>query len=445
MPATRVYIHSLGCPKNDADSAALSRRLRSLGLSTMETPEEATHILLNTCGFIEDAKAESIGAILEATGNFPGKPVLVMGCLVQRYRGELEQGIPEVSGWFGLGELDRLVAELAGGATEEHGFGPGAVGGDDRGERGAVSKESRSYAYVKISDGCDHRCSFCAIPAIKGPYAALPLEAVVEQAEAALAEGARELVLVGQDTAIWRDGSSNLLDLLDRLAGYDTLERVRLLYLQPEHVSAALLEHMAGADKLCRYLDIPFQHVSRRLLRSMRRWGGGEEYLALLDRARQLMPDVSLRSTFIVGFPGESAEDFEELLDFVEEADLHHAGAFLYSPEEGTAAADLRPRVARRVARERLQRLSAILLSRAEVALGALVGSTVEVLIDLAAPGDGPEGTVAVGRTCAQAPDIDGVTYLRGGASGSLRPGQLVRAMVTDLVGVDLMARVDET
>jgi ribosomal protein S12 methylthiotransferase len=452
--AARVHIHTLGCPKNDADSAGLSRRLHAHGISLAARPEQATHVLLNTCGFIEDAKKESIAAILEAVGAFPDKQVLAMGCLVQRYREELAQGIPEVSGWYGLGDTDRLLADLKavgdaarvpGGAT-----GPAVLGGEsgpaeeDAGWATTDLGNRRAFAFVKISDGCDHRCSFCAIPGIKGPYAPMPLSAVLEQTETALALGAREIVLVGQDTAVWRHGGSDLVDLLDRLVGYDEVARVRLLYLQPEHVSEGLLEYMAGQSRMCRYLDIPFQHASRGVLRAMRRAGDAQSYLALLERARAHMPDVSLRSTFIVGFPGETDEEFEELLDFVEAAGLHHAGAFAYSPEEGTPAADLRPRVPARLIRERLGTLSDRILSCSETALGEWVGRRVEVLVEGPAALDGEEGVQAVGRTEGQAPDIDGVAFLTGGAAAGARPGDLVQGQVEDLLGLDLVVEADD-
>lgn len=389
---------------------------------------QATHIVVNTCGFIQDAKEESIAAILEAVSAFPRTPVLVMGCLVERYRAELETGIPEVAGWFGLSETDALITAL--GRTR-----PAAI------TAGLVLPGA--YGYVKISDGCDHLCSFCAIPAIKGPYAALPVKDILAQATSYLDAGARELVLVGQDTAIWRDGHTGLAELVGLLGGDERLWRIRLMYLQPEHVGDDLLELVAEHPKVVPYLDIPFQHASRRLLARMGRKGDAVQYLALLDRARRVMPDVSLRSTFIVGFPGETEADFQALLDFVTEAGFDHAGAFLFSPEEGTAAAHLRPRVRPEVARERLARLSDILVTVSEVRIARLLGTRVEVLVDAVGDIDGPAGVRAVGRTGGQAPEVDGVTYLERSLPPGTARGDRVPALVTGALGYDLVARWD--
>ena len=429
---TRLYIHTLGCPKNDADSEVLARRLRTAGVDLVDDPEGATHVLINTCGFTGEAKEESIGAILGAARDYPAAELSVMGCLVQRYREELESGLPEVSRWYGLGETAALVGALA--STASPAQSPAAD---------PPPRIRRSFAYVKISDGCDHTCSFCAIPGIKGPYAALPLDEIMEQAQAALDAGARELVLVGQDTTIWRGESLDLAGLLDALAADERVRWIRLMYLQPENVDDDLLATLASNDKVVKYLDIPFQHAGGRVLRRMGRAGDSAGYLALLDRARRAMPDVSVRTTFIVGFPGESEADFAALLDFCTAASFDHGGAFVYSPEEGTPAARLRPRVSEAEAHDRLGRLSSVLLSGAEQANTERVGRAVDVMIDALGAEEGPEGVVAVGRTARQAPDVDGVTFLEGDLPDGVGPGDLVRAVVTEAYGYDLVARCD--
>ncbi len=429
---TRLYIHTLGCPKNDADSEVLARRLRTAGVGLVDDPEGATHVLINTCGFTGEAKEESIGAILGAARDYPAAELSVMGCLVQRYREELESGLPEVSRWYGLGETAALVDALA--TTASPAQSPAV---DPR------PRTRRSFAYVKISDGCDHTCSFCAIPVIKGPYAALPLDEIMEQAQAALDAGARELVLVGQDTTIWRGESLDLAGLLDALAADERVRWIRLMYLQPENVDDELLATLASNDKVVKYLDIPFQHAGGRVLRRMGRAGDGAGYLALLDRARRAMPDVSVRTTFIVGFPGESEADFAALLDFCDAASFDHGGAFVYSPEEGTPAARLRPRVSEAEAHDRLGRLSSVLLSLAEEANAERVGRAVDVMIDSLGAEEGPEGVVAVGRMARQAPDVDGVTFLEGDLPPGVGPGDLVRAVVTEAYGYDLVARCE--
>jgi len=428
-----AYIHTLGCPKNEADSQTLAADLAASGVNIVESPETASHILVNTCGFIEDARAESIQAILEALQEFGPAQVLVMGCLVERYREELAAELPEVDGWYGLGDVhalrDRLTAEA----------GSGALRAGSAASASAPQTASRSYAYLKISDGCDHLCSFCAIPQIKGPYHAIPPAEIVANARRSLTQGARELVLVGQDTAIWRDGDVDLPGLVDILAADRRVARVRLMYLQPEHVTADLLEFMAAHDKLCRYLDIPLQHASTSVLRRMGRAGGAESYLALLDKARDLMPDVSVRSTFIVGFPGETDDDVETLIEFIGEAGLEHAGVFAYSAEEGTRAATLPGRVPARVVRDRLTLVAGAISDAAERAVAERVGKMVDVMMDRLGDDDGPEGAFAAGRTCGQAPEVDGLTFLVGEGRRPSAVGEVVRVLLTESIGYDLV------
>lgn len=452
-----VWVVTLGCPKNEADSRAVTRLLRSLGINVTDTPEEAGCILINTCGFIQEAKEESIAAILEACADYPGKQVLVMGCLVERYREELSEGIPEVSGWFGVtagtdyAELVRWLDDSISGRGEEddHCLRVGPYSPRDgvhyRGGCGRLSQEGtpvQSYAYLKISDGCDELCTFCAIPGIKGPYHPLTAAEILREADACLAEGVRELVLVGQDTAVWRDGDLDLAGLIDRLAGDERVRRVRVMYLQPDHVTAGFLEYMASQPKLCRYLDIPFQHSHPDILRAMGRKGSGDEYLALLKQAESLMPDVSVRSTFIVGFPGEEDEHFEHLLDFVEEAGFDYAGGFVYSPEEGTPAVKLRPRIRRAVARERLNRLNTVLEAQSAQKHRQMVGTRLEVLVDSLHPEEWDEGVAAVGRIPGQAPEVDGLTYVEGALPRDCVPGDVLRVTITGTLGYDLSATV---
>lgn len=436
VSSPRVYVHTLGCPKNEADSRAVVRSLAAAGAGVVADPEDATHVLLNTCGFIQEAREESIGAILAACGSYGDKQVLVMGCLVERYRDELEKGIPEVAGWFGLADTTGLGEAVVGPLAipaplvTPAPFRPPAL-------------PAASYAYLKISDGCDEPCSFCAIPAIKGAYHSASAAQILQDASACLAQGARELILVGQDTALWECDGLGLTDLIDLLAADERVRWVRVMYLQPDHVGDAFLQYMAGQPKLCRYLDVPFQHAHPEVLRRMGRRGDGTAYLDLLGRARRLMPDVSVRSTFIVGFPGETEDQFEQLLGFVDEAGFDHAGGFIYSPEEGTSAAALKPRVLRRVARGRLNRLSACLAARAESEHQRLVGSQVAVMIDSVDSEEAGEGMAAVGRMPGQAPDVDGVTYVEGDLPEGIGRGDVVTVTVTAAVGYDLIGMCD--
>lgn len=433
--SVRVYVHTLGCPKNEADSWRLARRLRLAGAELVSDPEEATHILVNTCGFIDAAKEESIEAILEVCDSYPQAAVIAVGCLVQRYGRELQKGIPEVASWFGVLdqlELPKLMASL--GLSGQPGGFPGEK---------APLNLGRSYAYLKISDGCDEPCTFCAIPAIKGPYRAFSAREIIEEAERLVEEGARELVLVGQDTAVWKDGRVDLPKLVELLARDERVSWIRVMYLQPEHVSRSLLERLAAQPKWCRYLDIPFQHSHPVILQAMGRSGERERYLELLRAARRFMPEVAVRSTFIVGFPGEREEHFRHLLEFVEEAMFAYAGGFIYSPQEGTPAAAFRPRVRRSTAVTRLNRLSAVLADCSLRFHQGLIGSRVRVMVDSLDAEDLPEGAIAVGRTMGQAPEVDGVTYLEGRLPGKVKIGEIVEATVTEAVGYDLVAVCD--
>jgi ribosomal protein S12 methylthiotransferase len=443
----RVYLHTLGCPKNEADSRAVARYLAAAGALMETDPANATHILINTCGFIAAAKEESIDAILDACREYADREVLVMGCLVERYQEELQQGIPEVAGWFGL--MDAAAAVTP--AERESGPNPASraftalatrLGLAEERARGSVPTVP-AYSYLKISDGCDQPCTFCAIPAIKGGYHAAGTARILEEAGKCLQGGTRELVLVGQDTTVWEDGGLDLRGLIDLLVADVRVRRVRLMYLQPEHITDALLRYMAEQPKLCRYLDVPFQHVHPEVLRRMGRTGDAAAYLDLLERARRLMPDVSVRSTFIVGFPGETQAQFEALLEFVERAGFDHGGGFVYSPEEGTPAAALRPRVSTGVARSRLNRLNAMLEECAQERLRRLVGSRAMVLVDSVDFDGAEEGISAVGRTCGQAPEVDGVTYIDGDLPEETGPGDEVPVTVRAVIGYDLLGTAD--
>lgn len=452
----QVFIRTLGCPKNEADSRFLVRTLGAADIPVVGDPRQATHIVVNTCGFIREAKEESIAAILETCGEHPDVPVLVVGCLVERYREELAAGIPEVAGWFGLltgpdrGALVRMLIEAQPpsrrkemGDSASDVCTPHARLWGDPAQGTNVLPSRSAFAYLKISDGCDGPCTFCAIPNIKGAYRPLSVEEILSEAQACLAEGARELVLVGQNTACWTNDGLDLAGLLDLLATDDRVSWLRVMYLQPEDVTKEFLEYMARHHKLCPYLDIPFQHSHPEILRRMGRAGDGATYLRLLQEARSLMPDVAVRSAFIVGFPGESEEQFEHLLAFVREAEFDYGGGFIYSPEEGTRAAGFRPRVRRAEAQARLNRLYDALLESSERARRRLVGQRVEVMIDALGPEDSGDEFSAVGRTRGQAPEVDGVTYIEGTLPAEADIGHVVEVRIEAVVGYDLVGTVD--
>jgi ribosomal protein S12 methylthiotransferase len=388
--------------------------------------------VVNTCGFIDAAKEESIEAILDAAeaAHARGARVAAVGCLVERYREELAAEVPEVDLWCGLDTAPLLAAlsEAEGDAGAQEG--PGALGASV-----PVPRRPRPVsAYLKISDGCDRRCSFCAIPLIKGDYETVAAAEVLRSARAALAAGARELVLVGQDTSRWaQPGWGGLSRLLAELAALDPApDWLRLLYLQPEGVDGELLEALAA--HAVPYVDVPLQHASGAVLRRMRRSGDGAAHLALLERVRAVLPGAAVRSTFIAGFPGETDAEFEELVAFVRSAHLAVAGVFVYDEQEGTPAAGMPDPVPHELALQRAARLGEVIDREAEGFWSELAGRAVDVLVE---QGSARPGGVATGRIALQAPDVDGRTTLSGAPT---RRGEVVRAVVRGSLGYDVEA-----
>ena len=388
-------------------------------------------VVVNTCGFIDAAKEESIAAILEALdfAHARNARVAAVGCLVERYRDELAAELPEVDLWCGLDTAPLLAARRE--------VGGGGEGGEGRGPARALPRRPRPVtSYLKISDGCDRRCAYCAIPLIKGDYETVAAAEVLRGARAAMAAGARELVLVGQDTSRWtQPGWGGLERLLAELKELSPAPLwLRLLYLQPDGIDDALLE--ALSRHAVPYVDVPLQHASGAVLRRMKRRGDGAQHLDLLARVRRALPGVAVRSTFIAGFPGETDEELDELLAFVREAGLAAAGVFPFDAQEGTPAAALPGQVPAALAFERAAQLGEAIDEVAAAVWGELVGRRLDVLIERGARAPG----VAVGRCTLQAPDIDGRTLVRGAGT---RRGQLVHAVVTGSVGYDVEAVAD--
>jgi len=385
-------------------------------------------VVVNTCGFIDAAKEESVAAILEAVdyAHARGARVAAVGCLVERYRDELAAELPDVDLWCGLDTAPLLAALRE--------AGDGGEGAEEHGSAVPVPRRQRPVtSYLKISDGCDRRCAYCAIPLIKGDYETAAAGAILRAAHAALAAGAKELVLVGQDTSRWAQpgwgGLERLLAELKALAPAPLW--LRLLYLQPDGIDEALLE--ALSRHAVPYVDVPLQHASGAVLRRMKRRGDGAQHLELLARVRRALPGAAVRSTFIAGFPGETDEEFDELLIFVREAGLAAAGVFPYDAQEGTPAATLPGQVPAALAFERAARLGEAIDDVAAGFWRELVGLSLDVLIERGAGADG----VAVGRCALQAPDIDGRTLVRG---ARVRRGQLVHAVACGSVGYDVEA-----
>jgi ribosomal protein S12 methylthiotransferase len=394
-------------------------------------PPDADLLIVNTCGFIDAAKEESIDALLAAAdqAHARGARVAAIGCLIARYRDELPRELPEIDLFCGF-EHEPLLAELAALTAEQ------PVPDSIEREAGATRRRQLPrplHSYVKISDGCDRRCAYCAIPLIKGTFQVVPPAEVLAQARAATAAGARELTLVGQDTSRWDwPGYGALPRLLADLSAMGPLW-LRTLYLQPDGVSDALLE--ALGRYAVPYVDLPLQHASRSVLGRMGRNGDGQACLKLLERVRAALPGAAVRSTFIAGFPGETEADVQALLDFIAAAGLAVAGVFVFDPQEGTRAWDLRPRVPQSLAEERAARISDAVGRAAQTFWNGLIGQTVDVLVEHGSHGAGNEAT---GRIALQAPDVDGITYIA--ATRPVRRGQVVRAVVESAAGYELSA-----
>jgi ribosomal protein S12 methylthiotransferase len=448
QPATprRVHLVTLGCPKNQVDSEVMLGVLTERGHEIVLDPAAADTLVVNTCSFIQAAKEESIDAILDlarAKAAAPGSRLVVTGCLAQRYADDLRDALPEVDVFLGTGDLLRIAEAVEAPPAP----GPVVYRGaqhvlPERELRSRVRTGAWWTAYVKVSEGCDHTCSFCIIPKIRGRHESRALDDVLAEASGLAADGVFELNLIAQDLTAYgrdrRDGTS-LATLLGALATRVPAVRwIRLLYAYPSSVTDELLEVMAGEPAVCRYLDMPLQHISDRMLRAMRRERSGAAVRALLARVRAAVPGIALRSSFIVGFPGETEADVDELCAFLDETELDNVGVFTYSREEGTAAAELADHVPERVKTERRRRVMAVQGQVAARRAAAWVGRTVEVLVERAEP----RGRI-VGRTAAQAPAIDGIVRLAA-PSGAPRPapGDLVAARVTGAEGYDLLAEI---
>ena len=443
MTLRRVHLVTLGCPKNQVDSEVMLGVLARRGHEMVLDPDAADVLVVNTCAFIGPAKEESIDAILDLAvvkAARAGRRLVVSGCLAQRYADDLQQALPEVDVFVGTGDLlriaDAVEAPLADAPVvyrgAQHVLPPHGVAA-------RVRTGAWWTAYLKVSEGCDHACSFCIIPKIRGRHESRSMDDLVAEAASLAAEGAVELSLIAQDlTAYGRDlpGDASLARLLRALAvRVPDVRWLRLLYAYPASVTDELLEVMADEPAVCPYLDMPLQHISDRMLRAMRRERSGVAIRRLIARIRRAVPEIALRTSFIVGFPGETDDDVRELCDFLEEAEFDHVGVFRYSQEENTPAAAFPEQLSEAVKAERWERVMAAQARIASRRAAAHRGRTVEVLVE----GRDARGRL-IGRTRGQAPEIDGRTYLHGrAAAGDLVQARIVGTETYDLVG-DIVA-----
>jgi ribosomal protein S12 methylthiotransferase len=437
----KVHFVSLGCPKNRVDSEIMLGHLAGASMGFTPNAEDADVIVVNTCGFIEDAKKESIDVILEMARHRTegrAKKLIVTGCLVQRYAGELEREIPEIDALLGNGEYGAVAAIARGiDADRVHVAPPTFI-------HSATSPRVNSFlphsAYVKVSEGCDQKCTFCIIPALRGLQRSRPIEDVVREAEALAARGVVEINLVAQDLTGYGtdlDGNVRLADLLVALARVDGLSWIRCHYAYPRPFAKALIAAFAAGGKVLPYIDMPLQHIADPILRRMKRGRPRRFVEALLAELRSSIPDLTLRTSFIVGFPGETDRDFAELSDFVEAEDFTHVGLFRYSREEGTPSHDMEDQVPRDVIDERMSALTEILEAKAEAKMESFVGRTILTLVD----GVSEETDLLLAaRHRGQAPEVDGTTYINDGKDG-LGAGDLVEVEITEAFAHDLVGR----
>ncbi len=429
------HIDNHGCAKNQVDAEEIASRLEAAGWTWTDDPGAAELVIVNTCGFIEDAKKESLDAVIGLRAARPDARILVAGCLSQRYADDLAADLPEADGIFGNGDLSLAVeaAERAF-ASDRTPLVPGAVAPSSF-RRGRLFSFPRS-AYLKLAEGCSNNCSYCAIPLIRGGMRSKPVEEVVAEARELVSRGVWELNLVGQDLGSYGldlESRQMLPALLDGLRDIDADFRVRMLYVHPDRFPLAVLDACARDARIMPYFDLPFQHASVPVLRAMGRSGDATAYLKLLDAIRSRLPECAIRSTFLVGFPGETEADFRALRDFQDRAELTWLGAFAYSREEGTKAADLKPKVSRRDARSRKAEIEAAQGPITERRLRPFLGRELDVLVEERVQGE----EFAIGRSWPHAPDVDGLVVL---ADPACAAGDVVRARVIAVNGVDFEA-----
>lgn len=459
----KYHIITLGCPKNIVDSENIAALLDRAGFVYDDMPENTDILIINTCCFILPAREEAINTILEAaslkeeTGCF----LIVTGCFPQRSKDELADEIPEVDSWMGLEDLSdivEIVKNTVEGKKIRHYYNNAPVKFRDFPRKLSTPG---NYAYLKIAEGCLHNCSFCVIPDIRGKYRSLPMENILKKARDIVNSGRREIILIAQDTTLYGIdlyGRKMLPDLLKRLCQVEDLNWLRLMYAYPSSLDDEILKTIAREDKICKYIDIPLQHSHPQVLKKMGRPFGEKETIGLIHRIRNILPNAVIRTSFIVGHPGETPRRFQHLFDFVEKVKFYHVGVFIYSPENGTKSATYKTKPSIKEAHRRKDELMLIQREISHDLRRHKVGKTIpavseEIHMDSTTGGDVfidvtggevgistiPAGTSAIGRTVFDAPDIDGLLFIRGNAPD---PGVFFNAGITDAGEYDLICEV---
>ena len=433
-----IHFVSLGCAKNRVDTEVMLGVSHESGFAHVDDPAEAEVIVVNTCGFIGPAREESIDTILQMGAHKEEgtcEKLVVTGCLSQRYPEELAPEIPEVDHFLGSSDMLKLGAVLRGRPERMLVGNPAEY--TMRADDPRVLTEAAHRAYVKIAEGCNRSCAFCAIPSFRGKQRSRPIEDLVREAERLAAAGVVELNLISQDTIAYGrdlDARPTLAMLLEALAAVDGIRWVRAHYLYPESLTDSLIDAIQGVDEILPYVDMPLQHASDRMLQRMRRGHGGERMVRVVQRLRRAIPDLVFRTTFIVGHPGESDADFDELCKFIEWAEFDHVGVFLYSPEEGTPSETMEDAPDSAIAEERRAVLMEVQQPISRSRLELRIGTELDVLVE----GVSDESELLLqGRWWGQAPEVDGNVYL---ANGTAKPGEIRRVVVTDAADYDLLA-----
>lgn len=437
MKSKKVALINLGCPKNLVDAEEILGRVAETGSTICQYPEDAEVLIINTCGFVDDSKKESIDAIFKMAKlkeDARCKKLIVTGCLAQRYPEELQKEIPEIDHVVGLKDFDTLT-DLSGSADKKE-KASSAQCGDDW--RNRIRLTPGHYAYLRISDGCDNRCSYCAIPGIRGRFHSRTMENILEEAHQMAREGVKEINVISQDTTSYGVdlyGKQQLHILLEKLSRLKGIEWIRILYTHPRHFYPELIHVISQSDTICKYIDLPIQHIHDTILKEMGRGVTRTRVERLIDDLRSHIPKLFLRTSLIVGFPGETEEHFAELLEFVKSTKFERLGAFPYSREEGTPAASFRKQIPKEV---KDQRLKEIMLAQQKIVLKKhknLVGNTISVMVDE----KGKKNGEWLGRTYGDAPDVDSKVIIR---ENHLKLGDIKNMMITGTAGYDLVGAV---